>query len=169
MYRHWNSTATRQVIYAMHQERRIQSILTWLLFLGETGVVDFLSGRYTNIHSGPVGGVNAPIWREKKKRELCVTFVVPGNSSRVRPLASCAKELQARGRLNVSISAATSLCPISYWITRINMFAVRNALRLGSRLSIPAVARRGCAGAAISVDDVVNGLTDDQIQVSHTG
>lgn len=48
------------------------------------------------------------------------------------------------------------------------MFAVRNALRLGSRLSIPAVARRGCAGAAIPVDDVVNGLTDEQIQVSRT-
>lgn len=45
------------------------------------------------------------------------------------------------------------------------MFAVRNALRLGSRLSIPAVARRGCAGAAIPVDDVVNGLTEDQIQL----
>lgn len=46
------------------------------------------------------------------------------------------------------------------------MFAVRNAIRLSSRLSIPAVARRGCAGAAIPVDDVVNGLTDEQIQVS---
>lgn len=49
------------------------------------------------------------------------------------------------------------------------MFAVRNALRLGSRLSIPAVARRGCAGAAIPVDDVVNGLNEDQIQVSNAG
>lgn len=48
------------------------------------------------------------------------------------------------------------------------MFAVRSALRLGSRLSIPAVARRGCAGASIPVDDVVNGLTEDQIQVSST-
>lgn len=48
------------------------------------------------------------------------------------------------------------------------MFAVRNVLRLGSRLSIPAVARRGCAGATIPVDDVVNGLTEDQIQVSLT-
>uniref|UniRef100_A0A3Q1IR52 Isovaleryl-CoA dehydrogenase, mitochondrial n=1 Tax=Anabas testudineus TaxID=64144 RepID=A0A3Q1IR52_ANATE len=47
------------------------------------------------------------------------------------------------------------------------MFAVRNALRLGSRLSIPAVARRGCAGASIPVDDVVNGLTDEQIQLRH--
>ena len=46
------------------------------------------------------------------------------------------------------------------------MFAVRNALRLGSRLSIPSVARRGCASAGIPVDDVVNGLTEDQIQVS---
>ncbi|KAF3701185.1 Isovaleryl-CoA dehydrogenase, mitochondrial [Channa argus] len=48
------------------------------------------------------------------------------------------------------------------------MFAVRNALRLCSRLSIPAVARRGCAGAAIPVDDVVNGLTDEQIQLRQT-
>ncbi|KAG7238471.1 hypothetical protein INR49_030744 [Caranx melampygus] len=48
------------------------------------------------------------------------------------------------------------------------MFAVRNALRLGSRLSIPAVARRGCAGASIPVDDVVNGLTDEQIQLRQT-
>lgn len=46
------------------------------------------------------------------------------------------------------------------------MLAVRNALRLGSRISIPAVARRGCAGAAIPVDDVVNGLNEDQVQVS---
>lgn len=46
------------------------------------------------------------------------------------------------------------------------MFAVRNALRLSTRLSIPTVAKRGCAGAAIPVDDVVNGLTDEQIQVS---
>lgn len=49
------------------------------------------------------------------------------------------------------------------------MFAVRNALRLASRIPFPAVPRRGCAGAAIPVDDVINGLTDDQIQVSHTG
>lgn len=49
------------------------------------------------------------------------------------------------------------------------MFAVRNALRLASRISLPAVSRRGCAGAAIPVDDIVNGLTDEQIQVSHTG
>lgn len=48
------------------------------------------------------------------------------------------------------------------------MFAVRNALRLASRISLRAVPRRGCAGAAIPVDDIVNGLTDDQIQVSHT-
>lgn len=46
-----------------------------------------------------------------------------------------------------------------------DMLAVRNALRLASRISIPAVARRGCAGAAVPVDDVVNGLTEDQIQV----
>ncbi|XP_038142190.1 isovaleryl-CoA dehydrogenase, mitochondrial [Cyprinodon tularosa] len=48
------------------------------------------------------------------------------------------------------------------------MFAVRNALRLGSRLSVPTVARRGCSGAAIQVDDVVNGLTEDQIQLRQT-
>ncbi|XP_008398217.1 isovaleryl-CoA dehydrogenase, mitochondrial [Poecilia reticulata] len=48
------------------------------------------------------------------------------------------------------------------------MFAVRNALRLGSRLSVPSVARRGCSGAAIQVDDVVNGLTEEQIQLRHT-
>lgn len=48
------------------------------------------------------------------------------------------------------------------------MFAVRNALRLASRISLPAVSRRGCAGAAVPVDDIVNGLTDEQIQVSHT-
>ncbi|XP_005801148.1 isovaleryl-CoA dehydrogenase, mitochondrial [Xiphophorus maculatus] len=48
------------------------------------------------------------------------------------------------------------------------MFAVRNALRLGSRLSVPTAARRGCSGAAIQVDDVVNGLTEEQIQLRHT-
>ncbi|XP_022077133.2 isovaleryl-CoA dehydrogenase, mitochondrial [Acanthochromis polyacanthus] len=48
------------------------------------------------------------------------------------------------------------------------MLAVRNALRLGSRLTVSAVARRGCAGAPIPVDDVVNGLTDDQIQLRQT-
>lgn len=49
------------------------------------------------------------------------------------------------------------------------MFAVRNALRLAATISLPALTRRGCAGAATLVDDVVNGLTDEQIQVSHTG
>ncbi|PWA16474.1 isovaleryl-CoA dehydrogenase, mitochondrial [Gambusia affinis] len=48
------------------------------------------------------------------------------------------------------------------------MFAVRNALRLGSRLSVSTTARRGCSGAAIQVDDVVNGLTEEQIQLRHT-
>ncbi|XP_019940771.1 isovaleryl-CoA dehydrogenase, mitochondrial [Paralichthys olivaceus] len=46
------------------------------------------------------------------------------------------------------------------------MFAVGRALRLGSRLSVSAAARRGCAG--IQVDDVVNGLTDDQLQLRQT-
>uniref|UniRef100_A0A8C6U7P5 Isovaleryl-CoA dehydrogenase, mitochondrial n=1 Tax=Neogobius melanostomus TaxID=47308 RepID=A0A8C6U7P5_9GOBI len=48
------------------------------------------------------------------------------------------------------------------------MLAVRTALRLGSRLSLSPLQelqRRGCAGASIPVDDVVNGLTDDQIQL----
>lgn len=49
------------------------------------------------------------------------------------------------------------------------MFAVRNALRFASRISLSPGSRRGCAGAAIPVDDIVNGLTDEQIQVSHTG
>ncbi|XP_047202067.1 isovaleryl-CoA dehydrogenase, mitochondrial [Girardinichthys multiradiatus] len=48
------------------------------------------------------------------------------------------------------------------------MFAVRNALRLGSRLYVPTVARRGCSGAAVQVDDVVNGLTEEQIQLRQT-
>uniref|UniRef100_A0A8C5N606 Isovaleryl-CoA dehydrogenase, mitochondrial n=1 Tax=Gouania willdenowi TaxID=441366 RepID=A0A8C5N606_GOUWI len=47
------------------------------------------------------------------------------------------------------------------------MFAVRNAVRLGSRLCIPSVSRRGCAGA-VPVDDIVNGLTDEQIQLRQT-
>ncbi|KAL2099102.1 hypothetical protein ACEWY4_005582 [Coilia grayii] len=42
------------------------------------------------------------------------------------------------------------------------MFAVRRALCLGVKLS--RVPRRGCVGA-IPVDDVVNGLTDEQIQL----
>lgn len=49
------------------------------------------------------------------------------------------------------------------------MFAVRNALRIASRISFPTVPRRGCAGAALPVDDIVNGLTNDQIQVSNDG
>ncbi|XP_053701120.1 isovaleryl-CoA dehydrogenase, mitochondrial [Synchiropus splendidus] len=48
------------------------------------------------------------------------------------------------------------------------MFAVRNALRLGSRLSLSAVQRRGCAAAGIPMDDVVNGLTEEQIQLRTT-
>uniref|UniRef100_A0A673C1L5 Isovaleryl-CoA dehydrogenase, mitochondrial n=1 Tax=Sphaeramia orbicularis TaxID=375764 RepID=A0A673C1L5_9TELE len=48
------------------------------------------------------------------------------------------------------------------------MFAVRNALCVGSRLSICRVLRRGCAGASIPVDDVVNGLTEEQIQLRHS-
>lgn len=44
------------------------------------------------------------------------------------------------------------------------MFAARGALRLAQRLASVTVQRRGCAGA-VPVDDIVNGLTDEQIQV----
>ncbi|XP_012682348.1 isovaleryl-CoA dehydrogenase, mitochondrial [Clupea harengus] len=44
------------------------------------------------------------------------------------------------------------------------MFAVRRALCFGFKFA--RVPRRGCAGA-IPVDDIVNGLTDDQIQLRH--
>ncbi|KAI1895660.1 hypothetical protein AGOR_G00108510 [Albula goreensis] len=44
------------------------------------------------------------------------------------------------------------------------MFAVRRALNFGLRIS-STVSRRGCAGSAVPVDDVVNGLTDEQIQL----
>jgi len=48
------------------------------------------------------------------------------------------------------------------------MFALRSALRLGSRrLCVPAVARRGCA-AGVPVDDIVNGLTEEQIELRQT-
>lgn len=45
------------------------------------------------------------------------------------------------------------------------MFAVRSALRLGFRINVSAVAKRGCASSATPVDDIVNGLTEDQIQL----
>ncbi|KAM9777741.1 isovaleryl-CoA dehydrogenase, mitochondrial [Neosynchiropus ocellatus] len=48
------------------------------------------------------------------------------------------------------------------------MFAVRNALRLGSRLSLSAVPKRGCAAAGIPMDDVVSGLSEEQIQLRTT-
>ncbi|CAL8286937.1 unnamed protein product [Lota lota] len=48
------------------------------------------------------------------------------------------------------------------------MFALRSALRLGSRMSMAALAKRGCSGAAMAVDDVVNGLTEDQIQLRNS-
>ncbi|XP_036449113.1 isovaleryl-CoA dehydrogenase, mitochondrial [Colossoma macropomum] len=47
------------------------------------------------------------------------------------------------------------------------MFSARGALRLAQRLISVTVPRRGCA-AAIPVDDVVNGLTEEQIQLRHT-
>lgn len=43
------------------------------------------------------------------------------------------------------------------------MFAVRSAFRLGARIT--EISRRGCA-AGLPVDDVVNGLTEEQIQVT---
>lgn len=46
----------------------------------------------------------------------------------------------------------------------IKMFAARGVLRLAQRLGGVSVSRRGCAGA-VPLDDVVNGLTDEQIQV----
>ncbi|KAL6477986.1 hypothetical protein MHYP_G00138210 [Metynnis hypsauchen] len=45
------------------------------------------------------------------------------------------------------------------------MFSARGALRLAQRLMRVTVPRRGCA-AAVPVDDIVNGLTEEQIQVS---
>lgn len=47
----------------------------------------------------------------------------------------------------------------------IKMFAARGVLRLVQRLAGVSVSRRGCAGA-VPVDDIVNGLTDEQIQVN---
>ncbi|XP_064193057.1 isovaleryl-CoA dehydrogenase, mitochondrial [Anguilla rostrata] len=47
------------------------------------------------------------------------------------------------------------------------MLAVKRALQFGLRIS-SAVSRRGCAGSAVPIDDVVNGLTDEQIQLRQT-
>ncbi|XP_061110217.1 isovaleryl-CoA dehydrogenase, mitochondrial isoform X1 [Conger conger] len=47
------------------------------------------------------------------------------------------------------------------------MLAVKRALQFGLRIS-STVSRRGCAGSAVPVDDVVNGLTDEQIQLRQT-
>ncbi|XP_053488759.1 isovaleryl-CoA dehydrogenase, mitochondrial isoform X1 [Ictalurus furcatus] len=47
------------------------------------------------------------------------------------------------------------------------MFAARGLLRLAQRLGGVSVSRRGCAGA-VPLDDVVNGLTDEQIQLRQT-
>ncbi|XP_062862870.1 isovaleryl-CoA dehydrogenase, mitochondrial [Trichomycterus rosablanca] len=47
------------------------------------------------------------------------------------------------------------------------MFAARGVLRLAHRLGSVCVPKRGCAGA-IPVDDIVNGLTDEQIQLRKT-
>ncbi len=45
------------------------------------------------------------------------------------------------------------------------MLAARRALRLCQRVANVRVSRRGCFGA-VPVDDIVNGLTEEQIQVS---
>ncbi|MCJ8736992.1 hypothetical protein PDJAM_G00018720 [Pangasius djambal] len=47
------------------------------------------------------------------------------------------------------------------------MFAARGVLRFAQRLAGVRVSRRGCAGA-VPVDDIVNGLTDEQIQLRQT-
>uniref|UniRef100_A0A672RIB0 Isovaleryl-CoA dehydrogenase, mitochondrial n=1 Tax=Sinocyclocheilus grahami TaxID=75366 RepID=A0A672RIB0_SINGR len=47
------------------------------------------------------------------------------------------------------------------------MLAVRRALRLCQRVANVSVSRRGCAGA-VPVDDIVNGLTEEQIQLRRT-
>ncbi|GAA6108676.1 isovaleryl-CoA dehydrogenase, mitochondrial [Tachysurus ichikawai] len=47
------------------------------------------------------------------------------------------------------------------------MFAVRGVLRLAPRLAGVSVSRRGCAGA-VPVDDVINGLTEEQMQLRNT-
>uniref|UniRef100_A0A671N8V3 Isovaleryl-CoA dehydrogenase, mitochondrial n=1 Tax=Sinocyclocheilus anshuiensis TaxID=1608454 RepID=A0A671N8V3_9TELE len=47
------------------------------------------------------------------------------------------------------------------------MLAVRRALRLCQRVAFVSVSRRGCAGA-VPVDDIVNGLTEEQIQLRRT-
>lgn len=47
------------------------------------------------------------------------------------------------------------------------MLAARGLLRLAARLSAVPAPRRGCAGA-VPVDDIVNGLTEEQIQLRQT-
>ncbi|KAM9466903.1 isovaleryl-CoA dehydrogenase, mitochondrial [Clarias gariepinus] len=47
------------------------------------------------------------------------------------------------------------------------MLAARGVLRLARRLAGVSVPQRGCAGA-VPVDDIVNGLTDEQIQLRKT-
>ncbi|KAJ8353585.1 hypothetical protein SKAU_G00211520 [Synaphobranchus kaupii] len=47
------------------------------------------------------------------------------------------------------------------------MLAVKRALQFSLRIS-STVSRRGCAGSAVPVDDVVNGLTEEQIQLRQT-
>lgn len=47
------------------------------------------------------------------------------------------------------------------------MLAARGLLRFAQRLTGVSVSRRGCAGA-VPLDDIVNGLTEEQIQLRHT-
>ncbi|MGH0186459.1 UNVERIFIED_CONTAM: hypothetical protein FKN15_021124 [Acipenser sinensis] len=46
------------------------------------------------------------------------------------------------------------------------MLSARRALLVGLRCA--AVTRRGCAGSTVPIDDVVNGLTEEQIQLRQT-
>lgn len=64
-------------------------------------------------------------------------------------------------------SLSFSLFVLSTSCSHYKMFGVRRALRLCQRVANVSVSRRGCVGA-VPVDDIVNGLTEEQIQVSHT-
>ncbi|KAK6481526.1 isovaleryl-CoA dehydrogenase [Huso huso] len=56
------------------------------------------------------------------------------------------------------------LCPDSK--SNPAMLSARRALLVGLRCA--AVTRRGCAGSTVPIDDVVNGLTEEQIQLRQT-
>ncbi|XP_015194754.1 isovaleryl-CoA dehydrogenase, mitochondrial [Lepisosteus oculatus] len=69
-----------------------------------------------------------------------------------------------------SVHARTSFTTLGktlrYTGSSLTMLAARRALLSGYRSA--AVWRRGCAGSAIPIDDIVNGLTDEQIQLRQT-